>query len=405
MAQDRQRGTKSAEDRRIEQVALAAFLVNLVLAALKGGLAHLSGSLALTADAVDFATDSVASLLVWIGLRLSSRRLRSFPYGLYKIENVISVGVAIFIVLAGVEIARQAFTSAGGEPKVTPWVIGGALSGVMICYLFGWYAGREGRRTGSPTLVAESKHRQVGVLSSALVLCSLVSTYLGYPVDRYAAFAVLLFILHAAWELLSDGMRVLLDASLERETLDKIRKIILSHPGVSSIRFLNGRNAGRYRFVEAGLKLDTNDLSKAHEISHRVEDSIRSKIPHVERVMIHFEPVVRPHLRVIVPLADLDGTVSDHFGEAPYFAVVTLRRQNGRIEGQNLVSNPHTEVARGKGIQVAEWLLEYRPDVLVAREDYRHKGPGHVLSSAGVTLETTEAAMLNEALAPFRKGS
>ncbi len=46
-----------------------------------------------------------------------------------------------------------------------------------MIFLFGRYAIRVGRRTHSPTLNAEGRHRQVDVLSSLVVL---VAALLGY---------------------------------------------------------------------------------------------------------------------------------------------------------------------------------------------------------------------------------
>ncbi len=62
------------ETRRIGKVALYAFLSNLVLAAMKGGLAYFSNSLAVTAGAIDSATDAVASLVLLAGLKISRKR-------------------------------------------------------------------------------------------------------------------------------------------------------------------------------------------------------------------------------------------------------------------------------------------------------------------------------------------
>jgi len=73
------------ENRQIRRVAFSAFLLNLVLAGLKGYLAYKTASLAVTAGAIDSASDSVASLAVFGGLLFSTRKSQSFPLGLYKI--------------------------------------------------------------------------------------------------------------------------------------------------------------------------------------------------------------------------------------------------------------------------------------------------------------------------------
>lgn len=392
---------RTQETREIRQVALYAFLLNLGLAGLKVVLAYFSGSLAVAASAMDSGTDSVASLAVFGGLKLSTRKSARFPYGLYKIENVISVIVAIFIFFAGFEIVRKALSPPAEPPVITLWVIGWLLGAVLITFLFGQYAIAVGRRTESPTLIAEGRHRQADVFSTIVVLFALMLDYfglhtdfLGISLDNIAAGLVVVFIARAGWELLSDGMRVLLDASLDPEALERVRKIIDAEPMVTEVRWLAGRNAGRFRFIETYVVLRTGDLTKAHVISHQIEEEIRKQVPHVERVVIHCEPQARKHLHVAVPLADVMGKVSPHFGEAPYFGLVVLRLADGQIERQQVVPNPHTDVAKAKGIRVAEWLVNQKVDVVTVKEDLHKKGPAYVFADAGVELKV----LLNDRL-------
>jgi predicted Fe-Mo cluster-binding NifX family protein len=276
--------------------------------------------------------------------------------------------------------------------------------------LFGQYAIAAGKRTKSPTLIAEGRHRQVDVLSSLVVVLAVGLHYFGLNIDFFgitidhiAAGLVLIFIGYAGWQILSDGMRVLLDASLDPETLEQIRKIIDSQPMVTEIRRLAGRNAGRYRFLETEVVLRTSNLKKAYAISQHIEADIRKQIPLVERVVIHYEPQVREHLRIAVPLADTLGHVSAHFGEAPYFAMLLLRLADGNIEQQEVVTNPHTKVPKAKGIRVAEWLVEHKVDVVVVKEDLHKKGPAYVFADAGIELQVSAAGRLSEMIDFFRK--
>jgi predicted Fe-Mo cluster-binding NifX family protein len=194
-------------------------------------------------------------------------------------------------------------------------------------------------------------------------------------------------------------MRVLLDASLDAETLDQVRAIIEAEPAVTEVRWVVGRNAGRYRFLEADLALRVDDLEKAHAVSQRLEKAIREQVPHVERVLIHYEPRALTHLRYAVPLADTDGAVSEHFGESPYFALVTVRLADAQLEHQEILANSHQAVDKAKGIRVAEWLVGLKTDVVLLREDVHGKGPAYVFADAGVETLLTQTATLAEAIA------
>jgi predicted Fe-Mo cluster-binding NifX family protein len=142
----------------------------------------------------------------------------------------------------------------------------------------------------------------------------------------------------------------------------------------------------------------TGDLERAHQTSQILEEEIRRKVPHVERVMIHYEPQSRTHARIAVPLADREGRISDHFGDSPYFAFVTVRLQDGAAEKQEVMDNPHRAVDVAKGIRVAEWLVEQNVDQVVMKEDLSRKGPGYVLANAGIRSSITRAVRLEQAV-------
>lgn len=397
--------TSERESNLIQKVALYAFLVNLGLAVLKSILAFYSNSLAVTAGAIDSGTDAVASLVLLGGLKLSVRKTPAFPLGLYKIENLISVFVAISIFFAGYEIAREIFAGAATPPEISVSVVLLLLVGVAGTYLFGRYAAGVGRKTESPTLIAEAQHRQVDVLSSIVVLGSVLPGYFGWnltvhgvSIDQIAAALVLIFIAWAGWELLSDGMRVLLDASVDFGTLERVRKILEHHPMVAEVSSLIGRNAGRFRFLQANVRLRTDDLQRAHEISEALEKEIQEKIPHVERVTIYYEPQPRSHARIAIPLADPSGSVSDHFGDSPYFAFVTVSLEDGVVEKREVLENPHRKVEVAKGIRVAEWLVRHNVDDVWMREDLSRKGPGYVMANAGIKVGITTNNKMDEAI-------
>ena len=392
-----------SETIQIERVGCYSFLINLGLAGFVGALAYLSDSLAIAASTVDAATDCIASLAVWIGLRLSNRKTRAFPYGLYKVENVIQVVMALLIFLAGFEISREMTSAAPYPPRITPWIIWGLGACVLVPLLFGYYTIIVGKRTGSPALLADGRHRQADVLSLIVVLTAVVSNYFGLDtgssvltIDRIAAALVLVFIGYAGWELLANGMRVLLDASIDPETLIQVEKIIESEPAVKKIHALAGRNAGRYRFLEADIVLRTSDLEKAHAVSHRLETAIRDKVSNVDRVLIHYEPMKKETVVVAVPLEIDRVRLSEHFGEAPFYYVAAIRESDGKILEESFLANPFLEEEKAKGIKVSKWLLQKGMDRLFTSKDLTGKGAGYVLSDAGVEVLPFQGTTLAE---------
>jgi predicted Fe-Mo cluster-binding NifX family protein len=215
-------------------------------------------------------------------------------------------------------------------------------------------------------------------------------------IDRVAAGLVLIFIAYAGWELLINGMRVLLDASIDSPTLTQVREIIKAESAVTEIRSLVGRNAGRYRFLEADIVLRTGDLEKAHAITERLKAAIREQVSHVDRMLIYSEPRKRETVVVAVPLESDKETASEHFGEAPWFYLAVVKGSDGQFLEERFAANPFLTESKAKGIKVGKWLLEKGMDRLYTAKDLAGRGAGYVLSDAGVEVIALPAKNLAE---------
>ena len=381
-----------------ERVALYSILVNVFLLGLNLVMAMYSGSLAILAETAHNLADLAASAAVWVGLRLSQRKSAAFPYGLYKVENVAAIVVGLFIFLTAYEIAKEALVESGRAIVMHPVILLGVMTSALVPWLFSRYELRVAQAVNSPSLTADAREFQAHVLSSGVVFASLLGQWIGWPLDGPAALLIVLWIVRAGWETLTAGMRVLLDASIDAETLQRVRRVIERQHAVVEIRSLVGRNAGRYRFLEAEIGVRVQSVEKAHGVSHAIETEIRNEIPFVERVLIHVEPVSKVVVRIAVPLTDQTGAVSRHFGLAPYFALIDRHVATGHTVSQTIIANPFTGHPKGRGLEVAHWLLEQHVDVVVTPDDIRDKGPGHALGDAGVTVILSEATTLTQAI-------
>jgi cation diffusion facilitator family transporter len=386
----------------VERWGWYSIAVNVALGLINLVIARASGSLAVEAEMVHNLVDLLTAVAVLIGLRLSTRKSKDFPYGLYKLENVVAVGLAVMIFFTAYEIARDAFFEPTRLATVDPWMLGGVVVATAIPLVFSHFELRAGQAANSPSLIADAKEYRAHVFTTGVVFAALLAQRFNLPLDRIAALVIVVAIAKTGWELLSDGMRVLLDASLDADTILEIRDIITAEPTVAELKWATGRNAGRFRFVEAEVALRVRELEQAEAATRRIEERIREAVPYVDRVLIHAEPMERTHLRYAVPLNDTAGALSEHFGEAPYFARVTVRLADGTIEEQQVVTNPHQAVERAKGIQVAEWLVAQKADVVLLKESLRGKGPVYVFGDAGVEMRETEATTLEEVLAEVR---
>jgi cation diffusion facilitator family transporter len=388
-----------------KRVGWYSILVNVALFAINLVMASYSGSLALQAETAHNVLDLTASLAVLVGVTLADHRSRAFPYGLSKIENMVSVFIGFGTFVTGYEIVKSALFASSHAPDVRPLMLGGVFVAAVIPLAFSRYEMRVGREANSPSLIADATEFRAHILSSGVVFAAVAGQLLGIPIDRIAALVIVVWIAHAGWGLIKDGMRDLLDASLDAETMNTVRALMAERPEVVSIKSLTGRNAGRYRFIEAEISVRVADLERAHRIASEIEAGILAEVPHVERVLIHTEPAPHERVCVAVPLATREGAVASEFGKAPLFAIVDLRTADGLAESRQLIENPFAGESKGRGLKVADLLVSRRVDVVLAREELEGKAAGYALAAAGVELARTESATLEAALAEWQARS
>ena len=387
-----------------EKIAAYSIGVNLILVGIKGVLSFLSGSVALVADAIHSLADVISALTVFAGIKISKRKSKNFPYGLYKVQNFVSLFSSIFIFLAGYKIVHTVFFEQHTlNTKYLPYAVAGVILTMVITFTFSRYELRKGKEVGSPSLIADAKHIRTDMLSSSVILAGLVGGWFGLNLDRIAAVLVVFFVVKAGVSISVDALRVLLDASIDFETMDRVKTIIMRETRVISINKLRGRNSGPFKFIEADIVIKAKNLEKADSVRRRIEKEIRKQVSKVDHILIHYEPQRKETTTCAVPLKEDKLSISEHFGEAPYFYLATVREKDGTLLSEAYHHNPFTGEEKGKGIKVSEWLLEKGIDTVYSPKGFTGKGPGYVFSDAGIDVITTEDTTLADINAIFKR--
>jgi len=284
-----------AKERKVTQsfayVALLSAGLHIILVVLKYALGSSSGSIALKADAFHSLVDVLSSLGIFAGIKISERKSSIFPYGLYKVENLAALATSLFIFFAAFEIVKEVIQA---DPTAVisniPTAVLGLAVIVVLISLFSRYEMKVGRQIGSPSLIADAKHIGTDLLSTAGILVGLLASLWKPNADRFIAVVIAILIMRLGWTILTDSVKVLLDASVDDEMLKDIKKVFLKFSPVTDVTQLSGRCSGRYKFVEAEMILDIEKLQDAHDISSAIEEEVYDCFPEVDKLLIHYEP-------------------------------------------------------------------------------------------------------------------
>jgi cation diffusion facilitator family transporter len=356
--------------RKTERAAVVAAAVYILLAiALLAGAAWLAKSVTMFAGGVQTAVRAVACFMVFLGLRLSQRRTSAFPLGLYKLENLVSVIVGLLILLGAYETAKEALRLMGPETEnlsnvwipVLVLVVCAALGGALA-----WYKWGVGIKENSPSLKAEARHSLGSMCACLLLALGLGLEAAGVP-DMGAVVALLVVVL-LAWfgvTISVDGLRVLLDASVETSVLEKVKSIAEDDDRVREVFGVEGRNSGSYRFIDLTLTLATHDLREANAVSREIEEEIRKEIENVDHITVEFSPETSRRWMCAVPLAGGNGGLSPSLWQAERLVLVVIDPGGEKVISRHALNIPYGEGVPGREVRLAAYLGMRGVDVLL----------------------------------------
>ncbi len=271
---------------------------NALLALLKVVFGMLAGSLAVVADGIDSIEDVITSLITLIAANVISRPPNiKFPYGYGKAETIATRILSLIIFMAGVELAivaiRKMITGITFEISL-PLAVSVTIISIICKVLLSFHLFKIGNRINCQMLIANAKNMQNDVLISFSVLIGLISSHIfKMPViDSIAALIVSAWILKVAIQIFLQTNLELMDGTKDYKIYDQIFKAIDSVEGVQNPHRVTVRNIGYKLKIGVDIEVDGNlTLKRAHEISHEVEQSIKSRIDDLFDVSIHVEPI------------------------------------------------------------------------------------------------------------------
>ena len=263
-----------------KKATLISSCVAAILTLMKLVIGIASGSVAVLAFAVDSVLDMFVSIFNYFAISNSEKPAdKTFNYGRGKIEALASVIEGTIITISGLYLLYQAVDKAinGHISQYLDISIYVMIASLIITISLVTYLNYVAKKTNSMVIKADALHYKTDVFSNVAVLVSLVLvTFTGYElIDVFVGGGIALYIIYSSYELIHDGILVLLDRAVDEELVCKIEEIIKENDKVNAYHLLKTREAGHQTFVEVHLVFDCIiTLMDAHRASDWIEDKI-----------------------------------------------------------------------------------------------------------------------------------
>ena len=280
---------------RPDECTAVGMAANLALMVGKIAIGFVFRSAALVADGVHSFADLVSDGAVLLALRASRRPPdRDHPYGHESFESLGAIVVALFMLVTGVLIGRDAVLRLlGGEnlQPQTPALVA-ALISVAAKEVMARYTLKAARLSHSPALLSNGLMHRTDAVTSAAAAVGILGAQLGVLwLDSAGALVISLFVLREGWRLTQQNVLALLDTMPDAGTVQAMRRAAWQARGIREVRDLKVRQRGSVFHADLRVAVDPDlTVRTAHELAHHVEDALQEEFPELSRVFVHVEP-------------------------------------------------------------------------------------------------------------------
>lgn len=303
---------------------IVGILCNLVLFAAKLVIGTLSGSVSITADAVNNLSDASSSIMTLVGFRLAQKpEDAEHPYGHARIEYLTGLAVAALILVIGVQLAKSSFSKIL-HPEPVEFSLALVIVLVLSILVKLWMAlfnRTLGKKIDSTSLIATAADSRNDVISTgAVLLAAVIAHFSGWNLDGYIGMLVALFILYSSVGIARETISPLLGEPADPELIRMVKHEVLHFDDrILGVHDLMVHDYGPGQtFASLHVEIDRNqDVIEAHDMIDNIERTFLEQ--HRIHLTIHYDPVVMDdekvsRMRRIVgeKLQEIDDRLSFH---------------------------------------------------------------------------------------------
>lgn len=276
---------------------IKSILVNASLATVKIVAGVIGHSYALIADGIESINDIVASFVVLISLKVSSKPPdKDHPYGHGKAEQLGALFSAISLLVAGSVIAYQSTSNLFERHTSPAWFTLPILLLVIVTKeILSRYALKKSDETSSTALKGDAWHHRSDAITSSAAFFGIVVSLIGGPgyekADDVGALIGCLVIGYNGISLLRRALHENMDGAPPPELIEQARTIADSVPDVRHIEKLRMKKIGLGYFMDIHIQVDSfMTVKEAHRVAHAVIDRLKKEMPQINDVVTHIEP-------------------------------------------------------------------------------------------------------------------
>jgi cation diffusion facilitator family transporter len=270
------------ENRKGIIATYGSIILNILLFGIKFWAGLVSSSVAIIADAWHTLSDSISSVAVLIGLKVSAKPAdKEHPYGHGRAEIIASVVVSMLLAIIGFSFLKESILKLQSRSEVEYGTIAIVVTAVSLVVkeVMAQYSILIGNKTKSKSMVADGWHHRSDAISSLVILVGIFIGRYYWWIDGVLGIVVSLLLFHTTYSILKDNISHLLGERIEddlREEIIGLAKEVADfeiHPHHFLVH-----QYGHHTEMTLHIRIPAHySIKKAHDIATAYEISIKKR--------------------------------------------------------------------------------------------------------------------------------
>lgn len=318
---------------------------NVILCIFKFIVGSLSGSISITADALNNLSDVASNTVTIAGAKISSKPVdKEHPFGHGRVEYISALAVAGLIFVMGFELAKSSF-----EKIIHPtelkfnWAFVIVLVGsILVKFWMAYFNGKLFKITNNVSLKAVKQDSLNDSISTgATVIALVVSSVFGIKwFDGAIGLAVAVIIFASGIGIIKDIIGPLLGQAPDEQLVEDLKNALMEPDMIIGVHDLIVHDYGPGRIIasaHAEVPCDI-DVMKIHEVIDDVEEEIMKRFNII--ISIHMDPIAVDDELVNKYKNHMEEIISDYGDDYSFHDFRLVEKTEGGIILLDLVV-PH----------------------------------------------------------------
>ena len=201
---------------------------NVALFAIKLWAGIVSSSVALVADAWHTLTDTLSSLIVFLGMKYASRPPdREHPFGHGRAEIIASFIISVLLILVGIHFVETSIEKISSRERASFGTVAIVVTivSLIVKELMAQYAFWVARKTNISSIKADGWHHRSDAISSLVILVGILLEKQIWWIDGVLGLMVSGIIFYSALFILRKNINDFLGAEPNEEQIQEIKRI------------------------------------------------------------------------------------------------------------------------------------------------------------------------------------